>query len=134
MGSLRRLNAGEQQEIEKPEKPETGTTVYYTHHAAGKRSTVVFTCPKCGKHRLRKHIRDAEVLLPVNTFAIENHGDGEEDGLFNSEAASTDHDYEHMTVSEDYDEDDAWNATTTYECADCHASVDMVQWWFDRSE
>jgi len=60
MGSLRHLNGGEQQETE---TPETGTTVYYTHHATSKRSSAVFTCPKCGKHRLEKHFRSAEVLL-----------------------------------------------------------------------
>ncbi len=129
MGSLRRLNGGEEQQT--TEKPEAGTTVYYTYHAAGKRSSVVFTCPKCGKHRLVKHFRSAEVLLPVNTFAIENHGHGEDYGSSDSEAASTDHDYDGMRLLWD-EEDDDWD--NTYECADCHASVDMVQWWFDRSE
>jgi len=128
MGSLRYLNGGRDQQ--KTEKPETGTTVYYTHHAAGKRSSAVFTCPKCGKHRLEKHLTRAEVLLPVEVFAVENEGDGEEDGLFNSIAASTVHDYDGMKLLED-DEDD-WN--TEYRCADCHASIDMVTWWFNRSE
>jgi DNA-directed RNA polymerase subunit RPC12/RpoP len=122
------LNGGEEQQT--TEKPEAGTTVYYTHHAAGKRSSAVFTCPKCGKHRLVKHFRRAEVLLPVNTFAIENHGHGEDYGSSDSEAASTDHDYDGMKLLED-DEDD-WN--TEYRCADCHASIDMVTWWFNRSE
>lgn len=131
MGSLRYLNGGEQQEIEKPEKPETGTTVYYTHHAAGKRSSVVFTCPKCGKHRLVKHFRRAEVLLPVNTFAIENHGHGEDYGSSDIETASTDHDYDGMKLLWD-EEDDDWD--NTYECADCGERVDMEEWWFNRSE
>jgi len=129
MGSLPRLNGGEAQQT--TEKPETGTTVYYTHHAAGKRSTVVFTCPKCGKHRLEKHFRSAEVLLPVKTFAIENHGQGEDYGSSNSEAASTSHDYDGMTLLWD-EEDDDWD--NTYECADCGERVDMEEWWFNRSE
>ena len=129
MGSLHYLNGGEEQQT--TEKPETGTTVYYTHHAASKRSSVVFTCPKCGKHRLMKHFRSAEVLLPVNTFAIENHGDGEEDGLFNSEAAGTDHDYDGMRLLWD-EEDDDWD--NSYECADCGERVDMEEWWFNRRE
>jgi len=126
MGSLRYLNGGEEQQT--TEKPETGTTVYYTRESTGERSTTVFTCPKCGRHRLAEKFTRATVLLPVNAVVVNNDTEEDEDEPECDSYAETSEHSDDMTLI-DYSK---WD--NTYECADCHASIDMVTWWFNRSE
>jgi hypothetical protein len=127
MGSLHVLNGrGEKRKTETPE-----TTVYYTRESTGERSSTIFTCPKCGKHRLAERFIRATVLVPVNAVVVENYlreDEEEEEPGDACEAKTSKHDQAGMTLI-DYS---MWD--TAYECADCCERVDMEEWWFNRRE
>jgi len=113
MGSLHYLNG-------EVEQMKTETTVYYTRESTGERSSTVFTCPICGKHRLAERITGATVLIPVNAVVVENYlrEDGEEDEPGDaSEAKTSEYNHDGIRLI-DYSRSD-----TAYECADCHVAV-----------
>jgi len=106
MGSLHYLNG-------EVEQMKTETTVYYTRESTGERSSTVFTCPRCGKHRLAERITGATVLIPVNAVVVEEDEPGDA-----SEAKTSEYNHDGIRLI-DYSRRD-----TAYECADCHVAVE----------